>query len=438
MSTLIQCQERIAARRAIGRAAVILATASLGACSDPRPPRPEIEQRPSTTANRAFHEAQVLYAASRWRDDRGPALRASRDELIRKLVQVIHLAPDCPLFYSKLGDVRLELGPEAYSLAHEDYRASLQACRNWAPGHLGLARHALLAGRDVAAAEEHLRDAEKALRAVAEWAAWDDTPRRDGSGATRDADADDPRLSPAEASALMACWLEWNELWYPENPPLFGGESLGAGGRAGPGARADGLPARAAGKIERRLRARIEYIRAEVMLTAGRSAADVVAQLDRSLRWDADFVTATMEKARQYRRLEQFAEAESLLEPFMREAASGHGTPGAFSFARNGRMLFEYATLHAQRYLASRDPRFFDEANDHFATLLNEVSLYNAEAWLSYATLLRVAGADHGRREILQDAQKYAERAAALDPQLPGLATEREAIAAALGRAEGR
>ena len=385
-------------RRLLARVALAAIAPLLAGCDEWDP-----LQRPAQQACQEFAAAQQLYVQSRWRDDQAAALRENRDQLVRKLRQVIDLSENTPLFWSKLGDVRLELGPDAYSVAHEDFLRAKALSRYWIPADLGLARYEMFAGNP-ANAEGYLADAEKSLATLRKLAG--ELNRRDAARAHRGA-APDPALPIAEQFRLFVTWLDWNERWQPENPVAV---ELGPGSDVGQSV---------VTALERRLHARIEYQRAELMIVGRRPGVDVIARLDRALAWDPDFTTATIEKACQLRRNGQLDEAESLLEPYVR----ARGNP---PFARSGRLVYELAMLYAARYAREGGEKWFDAATDYFLRLLSdELNPRHATGLYGYALHVREGGRRARRPDFLEAAVKYLDQARQLDPALPNVDEER-------------
>lgn len=363
----------------------------------------------SETSKQEFVAARELYQASRERDDQGAELRANREELIRKLWQVTHLEPNVCLYHSRLGEARLDLGPDAYSHAHTDLLKSTRLCKFWVPGWLGLARYEMLTG-NYENAEQYLGDAEDALTEFHEFArdsGADGKSRRQSMYQPANDERPTPQLSKGEMVRELTSWLTENEAWEQENPlvlSLSGGDSP--------------QNSKQLSALERRLRARIEYLRAANMIFARRPAEDIVAQLDKSLEWDSNFNSAVIEKAVQFRALSEFDKAESLLEPFVR--------PGSRPLGRSATLLCEMASIYAARYANGGGEDWYDRATNCFTNLLARgVSPRHARGLYAYGLHVREGAVRTNNPAWFRKALEYIDMAMDLDPNLPGIRQER-------------
>lgn len=357
-----------------------------------------VEMRPvSRSGESQYAEAQRLYIQSRSKYEQGERQRQSMDQVARNLKGAIHNDQDCPLFYSRLGDVQLELG--APSEAFTNLEESVRLYKDWIPGWLGLATWATeqmgSEGGKRAYAEARLADAKNALNALF------DKVEKAGAGtqeslmpggnlmarSEQKKKREDPTRSETEQLNMILSWLIANEQWLVENPAI----AFMADGMMMTGSIND--------KLNRRLRARIEYQYAEIAIAAKDPADRVIDLLDEALRWDENLVTARLEKAAQLRKMGRYQMAESLLEPYLKDTSNP-------VYKNNGRLWFEAAANYTDWYVASSGGAdVFDKAQIAFNRLF-DINENQAEAWLRYAHLLYHGGTRVKDPQHLQNAQK--------------------------------
>ena len=372
-----------------------------------------------------FQKAQEVYVKSRGIDERGLAHESSMRDVVRLLRAAIDNDPNCVLFHSRLAEVLLELEPggDNYSVANQEYNEALRLCCDWVPAHIGLSARATRLSHRYAGnyeeAEDHLEDAEESLehlmeRMKAQRRAMQEVSPEGGFGLAGSSSSEGPELDEKDQLSLLAGWLINNEFWQGENP-------LGTTGQPGAPSPAGALVE----FVERRLRARIEYQRAEIMIVAGKPADVVIEQLNLALQWDPNFNTARLELAAQVRKGGNLEAQESLLHPFMQAAAPAY-------IRNNGRICYEVASLYAEMYRVHRSDEAFNAASKQLSRLVDEINPAHSAGLLIYANLLYQAGAANRLRAFLVDAQECLDRAEMIDPGLPGAGLLRENIQRAL------
>ncbi len=347
---------------------------------------------PGRHAMQYYAKARALYLAALAEPLHGPAYRRQMDEAAEHLRAAIDASAGsddafvCPLFRTRYGLLLLELDapgvrPGAQSRAYDLLEKAVSkptGAPEWVEGWIGLAVWALHAARDDSSkfndAEGYLRRAEKALEKFEEhardvqvsilpggWAR--PAPRRD---------PDDPTREASERLALLCAWTAAHELWLD---PFVGPQPAAAAAQL-PGAAVG--PTIGGARLARRLRARIEYLRAVIQDRRGEPAGYVIRRLDEALRWDEDFFPARIEMARQQLRLRNYTRAEAMLRPYLIDAQ----TQPAF---RNSRRLWRIAaTLYARLDSEQPTEEHARSAERAFLQLLS-LDPENATSWLEFA-----------------------------------------------------
>ncbi len=347
---------------------------------------------PGRHAMQYYARARALYLAALAEPLHGPAYRQQMDEAAEHLRAAIDASAGsdeafvCPLFRTRYGLLLLELDapgvqPGAQSRAYDLLEKAVNeptGAPEWVEGWIGLAVWALhAAGHDSSKftdAEGYLRRAETELETFEKHARGVQVSILPGGWArpAQRRDPDDPTREADERIALLCAWTAAHELWLD---PFVGPQPAA---RAEPPAAAAIGPTIGGPRLARRLRARIEYLRAVIQDRRGEPAGYVIRRLDEALRWDEDFFPARIEMARQQLRLRHYNKAEAMLRPYLIDAQ----TQPAF---RNSRRLWRIAaTLYARLDSEQPTEAHARSAERAFLQLLS-LDPENATSWLEFA-----------------------------------------------------
>ncbi len=352
---------------------------------------------PGRHAMQYYARARGAYLAALGQPLHGPEYRQMMDEAARHLRAAIDASAGsdeafvCPLFRTRYGLLLLELdapgsGPGASSRAYDLLEKAVTeptGAPEWVEGWIGLAVWALHAAEHDSSkysdAEGYLRRAEQELEDFAEHARGTQVtmlPVGWAQPAPRRA-PDDPTRETDERIALLCAWTATHELWLD---PLVGPQP---GGTAAPGVVAAG-PAIGSDRLTRRLRARIEYVRARIQDRRGEPARYVIARLDEALRWDEDFFPARIEMARQHLRLRHYNKAEAMLRPYLID-------PRTQAPFRNSRRLWRIAATLYARLDADQPTEEHAISAERALRRLIQLDPQSATGWLEIAEYYVVA-----------------------------------------------
>lgn len=329
-----------------------------------------------------YQKAQSRYAKARAMDLQGPELEKEMSAVLADLDAAIVNDPGCPLFYSKTGDVLAELGQ--YGKAFEYYEQARKLHEDWAPAWIGLAAVSIESGR-VENAAGYLDGAKLALGTLTGRV---DPDRKEptllellGLNVRVDPgpNPDDPSLDKQAGRQLMLGWLAATEAWTIENPSLV----QSAGGRM----------TLSQASVDRRVRARIEYLRAMIKKSSDEGVQAVAKQLDYALQWDPDFFPAKLELALTYHGNGQHREAERLIRPFM-----DSGDP---KLVNNARLLFVMAQVYAAWFAQQPDVDKAELADGYFSRL-HSLNPNHASGYIARAEFYLASGKHFKRPDTLK------------------------------------
>lgn len=294
-ATTDRCQTRrtLAAAILLAAGGLFAASTLTGCTVTHAPPVVNRVGEANVAAMSMYTSARDQYAAVASRGLLGAELREALEPVRDTLVAAEANPGATPLTAGKLGELSLEVGDIAAGEAA--FRRSLEGVagsREWVPGWIGLAEAARLRGSRQEA-EQRLADASLALDVVAANLEYDRSQGLSpGGGARQERQRRIGDVTPtqAESVARLAELFIEQERWPVGN--AAGSEPL----------RGVGIPGDEAAAV-RRMRARVELVRARLRLDELRGAGQVTAELVREafapvFQADPNFPAAQFEQGR--------------------------------------------------------------------------------------------------------------------------------------------
>lgn len=390
-------------------------------CSTSEKPEWQV-RRISRLSAKHYNDARQIYWNSCKHDTTGVARRQNMGEVTRKLVAAAQVDNDCPLFHSKLAEIRLEQGDLA--TAKRDFEYAMDLCEEWVPSWLGLADWAITTNRKtfdpqkLEEAEGYLTSAEEAIERLNE--RFEDkgsekmsVPAFGMFGQTQEEEPEDGEMTAKEEIALVARWLVVNEGWRDDGPDWNTSAATSV------------LPMWRS--LRHRLKARIWHQRARIDTARGEPADFILeGPLLESMKLDPDYIPTRIEQARLYRELRMWQQCESALRPIVQEVAL---------YKNDQKAWFELATLYAEWYADERSDDRFAGAEWAFERLL-DLNLNHVRGWLARGTHQYIAGKYMNRKDLLERAAECMDNVTAIQPGNPDAGELAEMIKTALAELE--
>jgi tetratricopeptide (TPR) repeat protein len=344
-----------------------------------------------------YKTAQDLYWQSRARDDRGQALLDSMDAVAKDLRAAKTNDPNCPLMYSKLGEVYLECGQG--DLAKNEFERSLDYCEDWVPGWIGLAQWAIqripLDPLKIDEATHYLIRADQAVANIQQ--RYNEIPedqRKSWKGLGKLGLGEDVGAEGIP-SDRMRVGLVFDFLAANEYPALQTGGTV--------------LP---------RMRAKIWYQHALMAEARGEPAETVIQLCLKSHRFDPNYPPALILRSEQHVKLKQYFEAENILLPLMEAEPI---------YQNSAQIWYELAQIYSAWCVSqlAEEPCF--EAEKAYVKL-HDLNEQHVEGWIGRGRLNYIVGSKRGNLQVLQNAQVFANNALEFNPNDPEAGKLRELI----------